>query len=115
MMTKSGKSRESTVIKTIKNMVGLTNPRGDFLTKSGIIRKWKKTCSRFGKRSSDDDTESVTGERFENVGWWEPPQDSFPVEFCQDTSLHGLKYIGQSRRHLSERSSSYFEHENYVA
>lgn len=35
--------------------------------------------------------------------WWEPPKQSLPLDFCRDTSLHGLKYISQPQRHITER------------
>src|SRR5665811_996626 len=38
-----------------------------------------------------------------DISWWEPPEENLSSEFCRDTSLHGLKYITQSKRHLSER------------
>ncbi|CAL8109937.1 unnamed protein product [Orchesella dallaii] len=37
------------------------------------------------------------------VCWWEPPRENLPLDFCRDTSLHGLKYISQPQRHLTER------------
>ena len=41
----------------------------------------------------------------EDVWWYEPKEETLPFEFCRDTSLHGLKYILQPQRHLSERSN----------
>ncbi|CAL8072486.1 unnamed protein product [Orchesella dallaii] len=38
-----------------------------------------------------------------NWEWYDPPENAIPVNFCLDTSLHGLKYLGQTRRHLCER------------
>ncbi|ODM96336.1 Pickpocket protein 28 [Orchesella cincta] len=37
--------------------------------------------------------------------WWEPDPEypSSTVDFCLDTSLHGMKYICQPQRHLTER------------
>ncbi len=37
--------------------------------------------------------------------WWEPDSEdvSNTVDFSQETSLHGLKFICQSQRHLAER------------
>lgn len=35
--------------------------------------------------------------------WYSPPEQSAPVQFCLDTSLHGLKYLGQPERHIFER------------
>jgi len=42
------------------------------------------------------------------VCWWEPPLECLPLDFCNNTSLHGLKYISQSKRHLSERYKIFF-------
>ncbi|CAL8072487.1 unnamed protein product [Orchesella dallaii] len=38
----------------------------------------------------------------ENLCCWSKGE-SLAGKFCQDSSLHGLKYIGQSKRHPSER------------
>ncbi len=38
-----------------------------------------------------------------NWEWYNPSVDSVPVSFCMDTSLHGLKYMGQQKRHIFER------------
>ena len=27
--------------------------------------------------------------------WWSPPRDFVLVQFCEDTHLHGLKYLGK--------------------
>jgi len=35
--------------------------------------------------------------------WYQPRLESLPLDFCNNTSLHGLKYLGQSKRHLTER------------
>ncbi|CAL8128773.1 unnamed protein product [Orchesella dallaii] len=35
--------------------------------------------------------------------WWNPPQEAIVAEFRNETSLHGLHYIGQPKRHISER------------
>ncbi|CAG7733824.1 unnamed protein product [Allacma fusca] len=43
-----------------------------------------------------------------NFWWWEPSSESVPFEFCRDTSLHGLKYIYQPQRHLTERIFWFF-------
>ncbi len=39
--------------------------------------------------------------------WWSPSQDSISVAFCNETSIHGFKFLGQRKRHLTERQ---FEH-----
>ncbi|CAL8128762.1 unnamed protein product [Orchesella dallaii] len=35
--------------------------------------------------------------------WWNPPQEALVSEFFNESSLHGLKYIGQPKRHITER------------
>lgn len=35
--------------------------------------------------------------------WWSPSQDSISVAFCNETSIHGFKFLGQRKRHLTER------------
>ena len=44
------------------------------------------------------DTQSVAG-----VGWWQPSKNSLLFEYLGNSSMHGLKYLAQPRRHLSER------------
>jgi hypothetical protein len=36
-------------------------------------------------------------------GWWEPDNERNLAEFCMQTSIHGLKYLGEPRRHICER------------
>lgn len=38
-----------------------------------------------------------------NWTWCSPNEDSVPVSFCMNTSLHGLQYLGQRKRHIFER------------
>ncbi len=35
--------------------------------------------------------------------WWVPNQKSLSVTFCNETSIHGFKFLGQEKRHMSER------------
>lgn len=37
--------------------------------------------------------------------WWDPDMDDIndTVDFTQETSLHGLKFLCQPQRHLTER------------
>ncbi|CAL8109589.1 unnamed protein product [Orchesella dallaii] len=37
------------------------------------------------------------------VCWWYPDQDSVPAEYLESSSMHGLKYVSQPKRHLIER------------
>lgn len=37
--------------------------------------------------------------------WWDPTSGSLPFDFCTESSLHGLKFIGQPKRHFTERYS----------
>jgi len=38
-----------------------------------------------------------------SIWWWEPSKQKLPVEFCKESSMHGLYHIVQSKRHLTER------------
>lgn len=38
-----------------------------------------------------------------NWVWYNPPENGAPAQFCFDTTLHGLKYLGQPGRHVFER------------
>lgn len=38
-----------------------------------------------------------------SIGWWQPPKKSLFFEYLENSSMHGLKYIAQPKRHLSER------------
>lgn len=64
--------------------------------------------SNNGKQSTDSE---IRGKKkgfkdsLKDVQWWNPEEESMPIDFCRDTSLHGLKYIGQQNRHISERSA----------
>jgi hypothetical protein len=63
-----------------------------------------------GKRGSiynslpneNDDDDDFTGDR-SSIWWWEPPKRSIPIEFCNETSTHGLKFLAMPKRHLTER------------
>lgn len=35
--------------------------------------------------------------------WWEPSEESLIASFCRDSSIHGLPFIVQPKRHLTER------------
>lgn len=35
--------------------------------------------------------------------WWEPDGDRNWVQYCMNTSIHGLKYLAESKRHICER------------
>ncbi|CAL8093922.1 unnamed protein product [Orchesella dallaii] len=86
--------RTSAFLSTIKKMVNFSDSSSAKRKSSsvaGLLRQRKNLTREF---SADSHVQS---------DWWDPPQNSLPVEFCQDTSLHGLKYIGQPQRHLSER------------
>ncbi len=78
--------------------------------------KQRENASKTGLRSNkhkpgedtadEDDGESKAkggGCCDSKICWWEPPLECLPLDFCSNTSLHGLKYLGQSKRHLSER------------
>lgn len=43
-----------------------------------------------------------TKEKF-NWQWYDPPEDGLFASFCDDTSLHGIQYLGQQGRHMFER------------
>ena len=34
---------------------------------------------------------------------WQPPEDSVAFDYCRNSGLHGLKYIGQPDHHIVER------------
>lgn len=35
--------------------------------------------------------------------WWGPGPDSLISAYCRDTSIHGLRFMGQQNRHFAER------------
>lgn len=89
----SGKGkRKNELLNTIKKMVKFEHPATGFpTTGSAFVRKWR-SLQKIGTPKSDRDEESEkenSGKGCSEVQWWDPPQDSLPVEFCQDTSLHG--------------------------
>lgn len=51
----------------------------------------------------DDDEEKGEGCCNNKFCWWVPNQKSLSVTFCNETSIHGFKFLGQEKRHMSER------------
>ncbi len=52
---------------------------------------------------NEDHQEVMDNHSKSNWEWYNPSEDNIPVSFCTDSSLHGLKYIGQHKRHTVER------------
>jgi len=50
-----------------------------------------------------DDPEPEVKKESRGYGWWEPDNERNLAEYCMQTSVHGLKYLGEPRRHISER------------
>lgn len=51
----------------------------------------------------DDEEYDSSGLCNNKLCWFVPPQKSLSVTFCNETSIHGFKFLGQEKRHLSER------------
>ncbi len=51
----------------------------------------------------DEDEEKGKGCCSNRFCWWIPNQKSLSVTFCNETSIHGFKFLGQEKRHMSER------------
>lgn len=41
--------------------------------------------------------------KLNKLWWWQPIQDSIPAQFLEASSMHGLKYVSQPKRHIIER------------
>jgi hypothetical protein len=41
--------------------------------------------------------------RLQRVRWWEPDHERNLAQYCMSTSIHGLKYLGEPKRHIFER------------
>ncbi|XP_035711213.1 pickpocket protein 28 [Folsomia candida] len=50
------------------------------------------------KLNNPDLNQETDGILLKDLGWWEPTS-----EYCMDSSLHGLRFIGQPNRHFVER------------
>lgn len=61
------------------------------------LRRWAFNPQDI-ERGSATGTGPQTG-----IWWWSPPPNAIPVEFCRETSIHGLKFIFREKSHLSER------------
>ncbi len=70
-------------------------PIFDKTTKKLPLKHALSSEEQYLSPDEDDDTSSWV--------WYDPPEDSAPVKFCMDTSLHGLQYLGQRNRHICER------------
>lgn len=59
--------------------------------------------------NEDDDSSDLCRNK---LCWYVPPLNSLPVAFCNETTIHGFKFLGQEKRHLTERStcSTYILH-----
>jgi len=64
-------------------------------------QKMGRKNSVYNPSASDDD--EAAGKDNSSIWWWQPNQKSLFVEFCNETSTHGLKFMTKPRRHLSER------------
>lgn len=54
------------------------------------------------EENEDDDSSGFCSNKF---CWYVPPQKSLSVAFCNETSIHGFKFLGQEKRHLTERQA----------
>jgi len=65
-------------------------------------QKMGRKNSLLHKPIESDDEEAIRTD-ISSIWWWQPNKKSLFVEFCNETSAHGLKYVTKPRRHLSER------------
>lgn len=100
--------------------VVLANSKEFFSSKVAAGEKWRRTAQDIGSEAltlkkaeegynkgsvkgledaSDDESNFCS----KKICWWNPSQDSIAVAFCNETSIHGFKFLGQTKRHLSER------------
>lgn len=79
----------------------------DFITSSSVKKKlppnspfniYNTILDDSTLHSSNDKTK-----RHKSLWWWQPEQDSIPAQFLDSSSMHGLKYISQPKRHAIER------------
>ena len=73
--------------KSLMSYGGLVEPNGNF--PSQLMNT--KSSSLSGRQTRNYRRKSIVED------------DSLPAEFCKNTSLHGLKYIGQKKIHLCEK------------
>lgn len=70
--------------------------------------RWKNAAEKIvnkkiGARNKDEADDGNSGCCNRKFCWWVPDQDSISVAFCNETSIHGLRFLGQVKRHLTER------------
>ncbi|CAL8109591.1 unnamed protein product [Orchesella dallaii] len=82
--------------------------------KPGPTEKWRAAAMKIGNEinqakgnSESEEAENLIGDDSNWCNkkwcWWSPPQDSIGVSFCSESTIHGLQYLGQRKRHMSER------------
>ncbi|CAL8109590.1 unnamed protein product [Orchesella dallaii] len=58
-------------------------------------------------KPSDEDEDQNQSDNvnccMQKICWWSPAQDLLPIEFCNNSSVHGLSFIGRPKAHLSEK------------
>lgn len=76
------------------------------LFKKGLIKTQRKKSSSQSSIELNEQDASI----FDKFCWWEPSQSSLPVEFCRNSSIHGLSFIGKPKLHMSERYVIFLNH-----
>lgn len=51
----------------------------------------------------EDEGQSKCFGNLERSKWWNPDSERNWTQFCMNTSIHGLKYVAESQRHIYER------------
>lgn len=77
------------------------------LTKKGSLKKQlsfdeKVTEFRVMARENKYNLRE-TDQPHKGIKWWTPSDKSIAASFCKDTSIHGLKYLGNEGVHFGER------------
>lgn len=85
----NGKKKRNSVLSGAKKMASfLGDSRSRLQEKNSAAGLYIHEFVGSGITSSMHDDDRLRG-NIRSAQWWDPPQDSLPFEFCQDTSLHG--------------------------
>lgn len=96
--------------KNYKNFPPHSRPVYPNQYQNNATNKWRNAAAKVGsamvkKKEAEEEEEEASGSNCCNkkLCWWSPSQDLVAVAFCNETSIHGFKFMGQLKRHMTER------------
>lgn len=86
----------------------------DFITSSNVHKSYPLSNYPYSIYQTawelpflDVDEDKGLRYKLRNLWWWQPDQESIPAQFLEASSMHGLKYVSQPKRHILERLVKY--------